>query len=510
MTSSQRVFINTIAQYVRTLVNMTLTLYTVRLVLNTLGSSDFGIYSLIAGVVTMLSFVTNSFLGTTQRFVSYYQGKGNLEELKIVFNNSLCIHIVLGLLVVLLLEIVFPFLFDGFLNIPFERLRAAQLVYQIVAGIIYVTFITSPYKALLVAHENIVYTSIVEIADAILKIILVVMMTIYSGDKLIFYALSILIVQIFLFICMFVYPSIKYDECILPSLRKINRLYMKQIFGFAGWTVYSAGCYVGQREGIAIVVNKLLGPVTNAAYGIGFQVAGYASVLASAITNAIKPQITKSEGKDDRSRAIWLSCVNSKMVFFLTSMVCIPCVLEIDNLLSFWLGEVPEYSNAFCVMAMTALMADSITSGLSSLNSAIGKIAKYTLYLATPKLIVFPITYLLLANGYNVWTIVWLYVIVEMMVALCRIPYMSKTAGLDAYSFYKNVIKKEFAPFVVTLATCYAITYYIDFEFRFILTGITSFVTLSITIFLFGLTEQEKNIISTISRSVMNKIHRTL
>lgn len=508
LTASQRVFINTIAQYSRTLINMFLTLYTVRIVLNTLGSSDFGIFSLIAGVVSMLSFVTNSLLSTTQRFISFFQGKGDMNEIKNVFNSSLCIHLILGIIVVVLLEIAYTFLFDGFLNIPLERLEAARTVYQIVVVMLYITFITAPYKALLVSHENIVYISIIEIADAALKLILVISMIAYHGDKLIFYAFSILSVQLFSFVCMLIYPFIKYEECILPSINRIKRIYLKDIFVYAGWSVYSTGCYVGQKEGIAIVVNKILGPAANAAYGIGFQVAGYTSVLASSITNAIKPQIIKSEGGDNRNRAIWLSCVNSKLVFFLTSMVCIPCAFEIDALLSLWLGTVPVYSNAFCIMAMVALMADAVSTGLSSLNSAIGNIAKYTLYLATPKLFVCPIAYVLLTYGFNIWIVVYVYVLVEFVVALCRIPYMKRSAGLNIQDFHKDVLSKELIPFAINIFTCYLITRIFNFEYRFLLTGIVSVVIFSISVYCFGLTSPEKKIITSLLISVKNKISK--
>ena len=137
MKASQRVFVNTIAQYGRTVINMVLSLYTVRLVLLTLGASDYGIYTLVAGVVSMLAFITNSLVSTTQRYVSFYQGKDNLGKLKEVFNNSLIIHLIIGLFVVIALEALIPLLFQGFLNIPSERTSAAQMVSQTVVWLIF-------------------------------------------------------------------------------------------------------------------------------------------------------------------------------------------------------------------------------------------------------------------------------------------------------------------------------------------------------------------------------------
>ena len=97
MQASNRIIANTLAQYARTILNVLLSLYSARLVLDYLGVEDYGIYTLVAGIVSMLSFLTNSLISSTQRFLSFNQGKGDLENMKSVFSNSLLLHIVLGL-----------------------------------------------------------------------------------------------------------------------------------------------------------------------------------------------------------------------------------------------------------------------------------------------------------------------------------------------------------------------------------------------------------------------------
>ena len=163
MQPSTRIIVNTLAQYGRTIINLILSLYSSRLVLNILGVNDFGIYSLVAGVVSMLSFIINSLVGSTQRFLSVAQGKGDKEELKSIFSNSVIVHLVLGLIVALILEACTPLLFNGFLNIPNGRENAAASIYQMVIIMVYISFIASPYRALLVSRENIVYTSIIDV-----------------------------------------------------------------------------------------------------------------------------------------------------------------------------------------------------------------------------------------------------------------------------------------------------------------------------------------------------------
>lgn len=476
--------------------------------MQTLGVSDFGIFSLLAGVVAMLTFITNSLVGATQRFVSYYQGKGIMEELVKVFNNSLLVHILLAFLFFLGLEMIGPFLFDGFLNIPSDRLQAAYTIYHIVIAILIVTLLSSPYHALLISHENIVYISITQVLVAILRVIFVIVMTLVSQDKLIFYASIMFATELFGFLAMFAYTMIKYEECILPTVRLADKKILKSLLSYSGWTIYSTGCYVGQRQGIAIVINKLLGTTANAAYGIAFQVAGYTSALSGAVVNAIKPQIVKAEGGGERNKAMWLSYINSKISYFLTSLICIPFSFEIDSILKIWLTSVPEYAGTFCIMSMVALMCDATTTGLGTMNSAIGNISKYCLVMGTPKLLTLPVAYILLKLGFPILYLVLLYIIVEFVMAMYRIPYLSNEAGLNVSSFLKDVLCMEIIPTIVCVVVCVIMTHIIHFEYRFILTTAISGGIFLLSIYFWGLTRNERFIINDIVKTIYFKIRR--
>ena len=206
MINSQRVFVNTLAQYLRTIINMALSLYTVRIVLIALGQSDFGIYSLVAGVVSLLSFVTSSLVITTQRFVSFYQGKGDTDSVRRIFNNSLIIHMALGIVVMCVLQILSPFLFNGFLNIAPERLDAAVFIFQMVILMLFLSFITAPFRALLISHENIVYISVIDVLDGLLKVALVSLLLQVHTDKLQFYGIIMTAIQLFNFLCVLLHP----------------------------------------------------------------------------------------------------------------------------------------------------------------------------------------------------------------------------------------------------------------------------------------------------------------
>ena len=505
MTASQRVFVNTIAQYARTIINMVLSLYTVRLVLAILGESDYGIYTLLAGVVAMMSFATNSLVLTTQRFISFYQGKGDKEELKDVFNNSLVIHLFLAVLVLVVLEAVTPLLFNGFLNISANRIPAAKGMYQLMIVILSVTFVTSPFRALLISHENIVYISIVDILDGILKVVFVILLARIPYDKLISYGVILLGVQLFNFFAFAGYGYLKYEECILPRLGRIKKALVKEMLSFAGWSVYSVGCVIGRQQGIAIVLNRILGTVINAAYGIAFQISGTTGFLSSSLVNAITPQIVKAEGGGNRKKSLWLSQVTCKFMFFLLSAICIPCIFEIDNILGWWLKEVPQYAGMFCIMVMLAQMVDALTIGLIHINNAIGRIGWFSVIINTPKLLTFPIVFFCIKGGAPLYSVAVVFVSIELMCSLLRLPFIQRRAGLNLRVFFREVFAMELLPMFMCVATCLLVVNLLSFNYRFIVTILVSMAVYGIAVYGIGLTKNERNIVNGIVQDVLSK-----
>lgn len=194
MNASNRVIVNTSAQFVKTFVSGIITLYSSRVILAGLGESDFGIYSLVAGIIAMLAFITNALSSTTQRFISYYQGRKDLQK---VFSNSVFLHLGLGIIVFVLFISLTPWLFSGFLNILPERIVAARFVYYMVIITLLITFITAPFKAVLIAHENIVFVSVVDTLDAFLKLGIALSLNYAFIDKLMYYGIMLLGIQFF-------------------------------------------------------------------------------------------------------------------------------------------------------------------------------------------------------------------------------------------------------------------------------------------------------------------------
>ena len=222
MERSKRIFINATSQYLRTGICMVLALYSTRIILEALGKSDYGLYSLIGSVVMMLGFVTSSLSTSTQRFLSFSWGKNDINTTRSIFSNAMGLHAIIGMLLMVILLLMERPLVHSYLNIDPARIRTADFVYYMVILILVMTILTAPVKALFIARENIVYSSIVDIIDGTIKLTGAIGLTWITFDKLKAYALLMAAISIFTFLAYFVYAKRKYEECHIPRIQELS------------------------------------------------------------------------------------------------------------------------------------------------------------------------------------------------------------------------------------------------------------------------------------------------
>lgn len=505
MKPSQRVFFNTGAQVTRTFINVLLSLVAVRLLLNELGDSDYGIYSLVAGVTAMLAFITNALTSTTQRYLSYNQGNHDGYVLKTIFNNCLYLHLLVGLLLVIVLLSLTPFLFNGFLNIPAERICTARQVYYIVVSIVFLGFINAPFRASLFAHENIIYLSIIDLFDGVFKFAIAVFIGFIHGDKLLIYAFLLLGIQVFNLLALTIYCYFKFEECSLPTTKNLNFKFFIELISFTGWTIYSTACIVFRQQGLAILLNLFRGPIINAAYGIGFQVSGCVGYVSQSLMNAMNPQIMQAEGQGNRSRMLNLSMSLSKYTTILISIIGIPLIVEMPSILQWWLGSVPEYTVLFCRMTLLAAIVDTFTSGMWSVNYAIGDIKRFSLWVFTPKLLTIPFGYLLLYFSCPLIYIALLYILFEIISMLIRIPVTKRRVSIDTRLFVKEFLKPLLLPILISSLFSILFSCLVSFTLSFMLNIIISVIVYSILYYSLSITKEEKNLLNEIKEKVIKK-----
>lgn len=509
MKASNRIIVNTLAQYTRTIINLVLSLYSARLVLNILGVDDYGIFALIGGVVSMLSFFTNSLVGSTQRFLSVYQGKGILDDLRRVFASSVLLHILLGFIVLIILEAITPFLFDGFLNIPPNKISAATIVYQQVVVMVYITFISAPYKALLVSRENIVYTSIIDVANGVLKVILVLILPFVPASKLVAYGWIILSISVFEFFAYSLYSHRHYPECVIPKFAHFSRSYIKELMSFTGWITYSTLCIAIRNQGLAIILNRIKGTAINAAYGIGMQISGMVSFVSTSLSNAIAPQLMASEGNSDRHKMLFLAEMNSKFSFLLLAMVGIPTMFEMQTLLQIWLGNVPTYTMLFGCMFLSMMIIDMLTTGLATANNSVGHIGWYTFINYSPKLLVIPICLIAIEYDNHIEVICTTMVALEAICMLMRLPQSKRIDGFSISTYSRNVFAKVYIPTILSIIICYGLHYSIESEWRIIASYLLSVPIFCIAAYKFSLGDIEKQKVDNILNKIKSKLANT-
>lgn len=492
------------AQYTRTIINVCLSLYSTRLILSALGQSDYGIYSVVAGVIAMMSFITNALVVTTQRFLSIYHGKNDPQKIRQIFGNSMLLHILIASILGVVLFCLGSWITHDFLNIVVERQQAAWYVYNAAVVMLMLTFITAPIRALFIARENIVYISIVDVVDGILKLLIAIGLSHIAYDHLVSYSVLMAGITLVNLLAFSIYAFAKFPEFHLPRLRDWDKQFIKELSHFAGWTTYSMGCIIGRNQGIAVVLNIFYGTIVNSAYGIAQQVLGAVQFISTSILNAMNPQIMKAEGSGDRSRMVRLCEYESKYAFLLLSLVAIPLIAEMDTVLHFWLGEVPEHAVMFCRCILAASLCDQISVGLTTANQAVGKIRTYNLIFYTFKLLVVILAWGCIKAGLPLVSVMWCYIGVELFTSFLRLPLMKRIANIAILPFCKNVFMRIIIPATTMSIVCYISVRYVNLSWRIILTTLLSVATGLLSIWITSLRKEEKQHITQLIKKKHN------
>lgn len=498
MTSQQRIVTNTVAQYTRTIINVCLSLYSTRLILLSLGQTDYGIYSVVGGVVAMLSFMTNALVTTTQRYLSYYHGQNDRQMVYQVFGNSVLLHLLIGVGLLFVLSLIEYPVVHKLLHIDVGRLNAATVVYYAAVVMLLMAFLTAPFRALFIARENIVYISIVDVLDGVLKLLIAILLTyVMSCDRLILYSLLMIVISVTNLLLFALYALKHFEECHIPRLSEWSSEHIHGLSGFAGWTIYSTGCIMARTQGLAIILNRAYGSAINASYGVAQQVSGAVFVVSQSVLNAMNPQLIKAEGAGNRQRMLMFAELSSKYATLLMSMVVVPLVAEMPDILQLWLKDVPEHSVMFCRFVLIASVCDQLTIGLGTANQAIGNIRNYSLTINTIKVLTLPAVWLCLLSGLPIESVMWCYLGIELICALTRLPFLKKTANLNMWHFVKNVFIRSFFSIAFMVIVCYCMVRMIDLPYRFVLTILISIFVGMIMIWTTALQKDEKEVLRT-------------
>lgn len=491
--------------YFRMFLTMGVSLYTSRVILNTLGVSDFGIYNVVGGVVMMLSFLNASMSSATQRFLSFELGKQDYDQLKKVFGMSVNIHIIIAIAIFFLAETVGLWFLNAKLNIPETRMGAANWVYQFSIFSFMVSIVSVPYNATIIAHEKMNFYAYVSILEVILKLLIVFALVWFGFDKLKLYALLVFMVSVTIRIVYQLYSRKHFAETKYKFFWE-NDLF-KTLFSYAGWNLFGNIASVLYNQGINILLNIFFGPVVNAANGIAYQVNGAVTGFVSNFQISMNPQIVKSYASNDQKYMQQLIFQGAKFSFYLLLLLSLPIILEADMLLKWWLKNVPESAVIFCKLVLINSTISCLTGPISTAVQATGRIKKYQSIVGSILLLNIPLTYLFIKIGGPPQTALIVSIALTITALFIRIQILSTLMSFSAKQFLEQVIMNVI--FVSGAAVCIPIIILMNIEKgipQFIIVSITSLISVVACIYIIGLNKSEKEFLKVRLMNVVKRI----
>ncbi|MFM7182015.1 MAG: hypothetical protein ACKO2G_11205 [Verrucomicrobiales bacterium] len=389
------------ALYGRVLVSMVLSLFASRYILAALGVVDFGLYSVIAGIMGFMAFLNGAMSTSSQRHLTHELGHGDRDQLNRIFKTSLLLHASIAVLLVILGETAGLWFLNHVLNIPEDRQGAAFWIYQFTVFSTACGVVSVPYNALLTAHEALVAASLIGTLQSVLSFVLALVLVRIPGDRLISFVLFGSLITILTTLAQMVLCRLRYPESRILGGNQPTRGIFKELLGLSGWTLVGHLSFVCRLQGIAFLLNVFFGPLVNAAYGIANQVSSMMAQLTQVMQQAISPRMVKQEGAGNRKRMLELSLFTSKYGFFVACFWGIPLFVEIETVLSLWLKNPPQHTATFCRIVLLIFAADQLSSAYGTTVLALGKLARYQTIICGIHLATLPLAYLLLKMGFN-------------------------------------------------------------------------------------------------------------
>jgi O-antigen/teichoic acid export membrane protein len=499
MKPANRVVVNSGFLYGRMAITIIISLYSTRLVLNALGAVDYGIYNLVGGVIAMLSFLQAAMTTSTQRYMSVSLGSGDKNNLNSVFRSSVLLHLIIGFLIITLLEFGGIFLFDGFLNIPADRIQTAKIVFHLMVVSTFFTINAVPYNAVINAHENMLFDSLAGILEVVLKLGIALLLVYSRTDKLILFGILTALLTILIRILKSTYCLSKYSET-RTSIRSGSDLKLiKEMLSFAGWNLFGSLCTIARSQGMAIILNLFFGVLINAAYAIGNQVNSQLSTFSLIMLKSINPQILKSEGGGYREKMLKLSMMACKITFFLMTFFAVPFILEMPFILKVWLKSVPENAGIFCQLFIVLSLFQMLTYPLGTAIQAVGRIKMFQTIVGSLLILNIPVAFILLKLGFPAYSVLIGSICLEIIAGTARVWFAKKITGLHVNIYFKNTVLKSLGAFIFIMAiSMIPVLTMKDGLLRAFITGICSTATFIIFVKYIGLTPDENAKVSEI------------
>ena len=497
-----QVFKNAFWVYAQKISTALITLVSTPITLRNLGVEDYGIYTLTIGLVALFGFINWSLTVSTQRFITIGIVNDNENDLVTTFSTSFFIHLAYGLLLLFMI-LTFGYFFTEFiLEIPMNKIEIAKKVLIFVAFISFFQMIGIPFQGLLQAYENLKVVSIIGVMDSILKLNAAFLLFMAPFNKLVFFSLLMAISALLIYLAYFIYCRKNYTIISL-SWNNFSKNKFIEMMGFTSWNIFGAVAILGRNQGMAVVLNIFFGVVANAAYGVALQIQAALGVFSQGIVAAMTPKILKSAGRNEEKLMLNNAYLTAKYGLFVMSFVCVPLLINMNNILSLWLSEVPEDAEIFSKLIIVFLLCTAFSVGIQTIFHGINKVKVYNITISTILLLNLPISALLFTFNFPAYSIFLVSISLEVLSFLVRLLLLKKHIVFSPQNYLLKFSKELVIPFLLA----YAIVSVVASQFHDVLsqlftTVILSTMILGVVFYFFSMSSDEKNSL----KPLINKI----
>lgn len=492
--NNKRILKNTVFLYIRLLLTIIIGLYTSRLVLEILGVSDYGVYNVVGGIVVFMGYFNDVMSQGTTRFLSFNLGKENAEYLKKVFTSCYTIHFLLSILTFLLAETIGLWFLNTKMTIPANRIVAANWVYQFAVFSAIWNIIQVPYSATIIAHEKMSIYAYMSIFDSFMKLLIVYLLLVVNFDKLIVYSFCYFFVDFISTILYRVYCHKKFSECSFNF--GVDRKLFSAIFSYTGWNAVGTFAYLCNTQGVNIILNMFFGPVVNASRGLANTVNNLVNRFVLNFQVANRPQIVKYYAQSNLQEMWELIMNSSKFSSYLLFLFGIPVFVETPFLIKLWLGQIPEYVVIFVRLTLVLNLIQVVDYPLGTGLKAYGKMKLPNLTSCTIYLLILPITYFLLKNGYNPITSYIISIIMYPIALVSDLMILKHYLRFKVIKFFTNVIFKICSVGLFAFIVPYSISNCLELGWsRLIIVSLVSVLSTCFFVYVIGITPQNRSYI---------------
>lgn len=458
---------------------MVVSLYTSRVILQTLGTQDFGIYNIVGGVVIFFTFISNAMATGTQRHLSYELGKEN-GDVTTIFSACYKIHLWLALLILVFAETIGLWFLNNKMNFPIDRVNAVNWVYQFSLLSCLISIIKTPYNAAIIAYEKMSFYAYSSIVEVILKLAIVYFLVVTSVDKLIAYGILIALVSALMYVWYILFC--RYNLCAIVIKSVCEKGLYLRLLKFSSWSLFGSLANVGYQQGVNIVINIFFGVELNAAVGIANQVNAAVSQFVSGFQQALNPQLVQSEASRDRARQYDLIFKSSKFSYYIMLIISFPIMANLPYLLSIWLGNYPDHTVSICIWILIGVMITCLSGPLWVTIYATAKIRNYQIVVSAVALVVIPIIYFCGLLGMTPEQMFVVRALDYIVVLLVQLFFLKKYINLNLLHFAKIVI----LPISLVSSMCLGV-YFVFFNYLFMAQNLITLIWQTITFVILAL-----------------------